>query len=56
MNIPAKYEGKYVILDDAGEVVLANRNPAKAVDRARKRGTEDPMIVFVPRSENAYIY
>jgi len=53
-----KYEGQYIVLDPSGnkKVVAFGPSSGDVVDKARRQGIDVPTIVFVPKSDTAYIY
>ncbi len=53
-----KYEGKYVALESfiSNKVVASGKDPEKVLNAATKSGAKEPVIVFVPKQNMAYIY
>ena len=52
-----KYQGKYVAFGvDDKRIVAFGSDPGIVISRARAQGVEDPAIVFVPKTNVAYVY
>ena len=53
-----KYEGKYVAVKsfDDGEIVGVGQSPSTAYEQARKNGSNDPVVTFVPKKDMVQIY
>ncbi len=53
-----KYEGKYVAFESftSTKVVSSGKDPVRVINAAEKKGIVEPVVVFVPRSDIAYIY
>ena len=58
LSLDAKYAGKYVALKSRKEeyVVSFGDDPKKGFDEARQKGAENPVLVFVPKTDSIYIY
>ena len=52
------YEGKYVAFGSPNDkrVVASGSDSGVVIDKAREQGVDVPTIVFVPKSDTAYIY
>jgi len=53
-----KYEGKYVAMESFvnNRVVASGKDPMRVLAAATKTGVTEPVIVFVPKENMAYIY
>jgi hypothetical protein len=53
-----KYAGHYVALKsfEDNSVVGYGKTPKTALNRARKEGHQDPVILYVPRKDTVLIY
>lgn len=58
LSIDAIYAGKYVALKSRKEedVVSSGDDPKKVFDEAKQKGIQNPVIIFVPKSDSVYIY
>jgi hypothetical protein len=58
LRIDEIYEGKYIALKSRNEehVVSFGDDPKKVFDEAKQKGIENPVIIFVPKTGNVYIY
>lgn len=54
----SKYGGKYVATRSFSnnEVLSSGSDPAKVLDRAKKKGARNPVIFFVPKKGMVHIY
>lgn len=53
-----KYQGKYVALRSYTDntVVAFGDKPEKVIDAAVEAGTEQPVIVYIPKHDMTYVY
>jgi hypothetical protein len=53
-----KYSGKYVATRSFKDknVLCAGTDPVKVIQEAKKRGAQDPVLVYVPKKGMIHIY
>ena len=53
-----KYSGQYVCFEkfDSKKVVAANKDPLLAIAEAKQKGYQNPVVFFVPPTDNIQIY
>jgi len=53
-----KYEGKYVALRSVveQEVVAFGDNPVTVVDEAKKDGATSPLLIYVPKKDESFVF
>ena len=58
ITINERYNGHYVALKniDDNTVFGAGRDPQEALNQARKKGIENPLIIYVPEKDTINIY
>jgi len=54
----SKYHDKYVALAgfNSKKVIAYGKDPRKVIEKARKKGFKEPVIVYVPDPNITYIY
>lgn len=53
-----KYDGKYVAMINAEDntIVGAGNTPKEALDGARKKGIQNPFLLYIPSKDLVHIY
>jgi len=53
-----KYAGKYVAMRDFNnrKVIVSDKDPLKVMKKAKKKGVEDPLIVYVRKPGESFLY
>lgn len=53
-----KYEGKYVAMESFSghKVVASGATPSSVLERARGKGYETPVLVYIPKKNLTHIY
>jgi len=53
-----KYEGKWVAFASLTDhtVLAFGEDPAEVMEQARAAGSKEPVIVYIPKSEMAWVY
>lgn len=54
----SKYDGKYVAMIDADDntIVGAGSTPDQALNEARKKGVQNPFLIYIPYKDLVHIY
>ena len=57
-NKESKYEGRYVAMESfaKSKVISYGKNPAAVVNKARGKGIDSPVVIFVPKHGEACLY
>ena len=58
VKVQKKHIGKYVVFRgfNSTKIVAFDKNPGKAIEKARKKGVKKPVILFIPDPKKTYIY
>jgi len=53
-----KYAGKYVATKsfEDGNVISSGTDPVKVVKEAKKKGANDPVLIYIPEKGMTHIY
>lgn len=53
-----QFNGQYVALKSPNDasIIASGTTPTDALEEARKKGIQDPIIIYVPTEESVHIY
>ncbi len=53
-----KFEGKYVALRSFTDntVIAYGKDPSEVLAKAHSKGSEAPVVIFIPKEKTTYIY
>ena len=53
-----RYEGKHVVLEsfNSRKVVASGSDPVVAISKAREKGYDEAVLVFIPEKDAVFVY